>query len=197
LLSANLGERLNDKEIDAMIKEADANGDGTISYQEFVKANDAWMRISDIHYTSQENGATTAEKDGREGTVPVIADISADNLNLTLAVIVKRVSLSPVPALQSITITSAQSMPDIPLRSIRGNIYEPIPDTEAEAGEPRNMNTARSAATRAAVASSSSRRNIFAKRTERYVDDPEADEEAGLLAEEDSTQEPEPEPTPA
>ncbi|KAI3604960.1 protein transporter [Moniliophthora roreri] len=87
-------------------------------------------------------------------------------------------------------------MPDIPLRSIRRNKYEPIPDTEAEAGEPRTMNTARSAATKAAVASSS-RRNMFGRRAVRYVDDPEADEEAGLLAEEDRMQEPEPEPTPA
>ncbi|KAL0581448.1 translation elongation factor EF1B gamma [Marasmius crinis-equi] len=33
----SLGERLSDAEIDAMMKEADVDGDGTISYNEFVK----------------------------------------------------------------------------------------------------------------------------------------------------------------
>jgi hypothetical protein len=85
-------------------------------------------------------------------------------------------------------------MPDIPLRSIRRNKYQPIPDPDTEAGG-TNMNSARAAATRATVASTS-RRGMFGKRVERYVDDPEADEEAGLLAEEEREQIPEPEPEP-
>ncbi|CAD0082067.1 unnamed protein product, partial [Aureobasidium vineae] len=33
----SIGENLSDSEIDEMIKEADANGDGNIDYDEFVK----------------------------------------------------------------------------------------------------------------------------------------------------------------
>mmetsp|Transcript_18805 Transcript_18805/g.34022 ORF Transcript_18805/g.34022 Transcript_18805/m.34022 type:complete len:156 (-) Transcript_18805:182-649(-) len=33
----NLGEKLNDEEVDEMIKEADIDGDGQINYEEFVK----------------------------------------------------------------------------------------------------------------------------------------------------------------
>ena len=33
----NLGEQLTDEEIDEMIREADADGDGEVDYDEFVK----------------------------------------------------------------------------------------------------------------------------------------------------------------
>jgi calmodulin len=33
----NLGEKLTDEEVDAMIKEADTDGDGQVDYNEFVK----------------------------------------------------------------------------------------------------------------------------------------------------------------
>ena len=33
----NLGEKLTDEEIDEMIREADDDGDGEVSYEEFVK----------------------------------------------------------------------------------------------------------------------------------------------------------------
>ena len=33
----NLGEKLTDEEVDGMIREADVDGDGQISYDEFVK----------------------------------------------------------------------------------------------------------------------------------------------------------------
>ena len=33
----NLGEKLTDKEVDEMIREVDVDGDGQISYEEFVK----------------------------------------------------------------------------------------------------------------------------------------------------------------
>jgi len=36
---ANLGEKLTDGEVNAMMKEADTDGDGTISYTEFVKVH--------------------------------------------------------------------------------------------------------------------------------------------------------------
>ncbi|KAL0567572.1 putative aminophospholipid-translocase, partial [Marasmius crinis-equi] len=74
-------------------------------------------------------------------------------------------------------------MPDIPLNSLRrgGHNYAPIPDDEAEAGEPKpnKMNIAG----RAAAASSSRRIFSSSKRTERYVDDPE--EATGLLGEDE------------
>jgi len=35
----SLGEKLSDKEVDAMIKEADLDGDGGINYQEFVNVS--------------------------------------------------------------------------------------------------------------------------------------------------------------
>ena len=34
---ANLGEKLTDDEIEEMIREADADGDGEVDYEEFVK----------------------------------------------------------------------------------------------------------------------------------------------------------------
>ena len=33
---ANLGEKLTDEEVDDMIREADINGDGQVTYEEFV-----------------------------------------------------------------------------------------------------------------------------------------------------------------
>ena len=33
----SLGEKLSDEEVDAMMKEADADGDGQVDYQEFAK----------------------------------------------------------------------------------------------------------------------------------------------------------------
>jgi calmodulin len=33
----NLGEKLTDDEVDAMIAEADVDGDGSVNYEEFVK----------------------------------------------------------------------------------------------------------------------------------------------------------------
>ena len=33
----NLGEKLNDREIDAMIKAVDTDGDGMVNFEEFVK----------------------------------------------------------------------------------------------------------------------------------------------------------------
>jgi len=33
----SLGEKLSDKEVDEMIREADVDGDGQINYDEFVK----------------------------------------------------------------------------------------------------------------------------------------------------------------
>ena len=35
----NLGEKMNDDEVDEMIREADVDGDGQINYEEFVKVN--------------------------------------------------------------------------------------------------------------------------------------------------------------
>lgn len=35
----NLGEKLSDKEVDEMIREADVDGDGQINYEEFVKVS--------------------------------------------------------------------------------------------------------------------------------------------------------------
>lgn len=40
----NLGEKLTDQDIDAMIKEADLNGDGRVNYEEFVQM---WMQQKD------------------------------------------------------------------------------------------------------------------------------------------------------
>ncbi len=40
----NLGEKLTDQELDAMIKEADLNGDGRVNYEEFVRM---WMQQKD------------------------------------------------------------------------------------------------------------------------------------------------------
>jgi calmodulin len=33
----SLGEKLSEEEVDAMMKEADADGDGQVDYQEFAK----------------------------------------------------------------------------------------------------------------------------------------------------------------
>lgn len=37
LIHLSMGQKLSDKEVDEMIKVADANGDGRIEYKEFVK----------------------------------------------------------------------------------------------------------------------------------------------------------------
>lgn len=36
-MMTSLGEKLSDEEVDAMMKEADADGDGQVDYQEFAK----------------------------------------------------------------------------------------------------------------------------------------------------------------
>ena len=36
-IMANLGEKLTEEEVDAMVKEADIDGDGEINYEEFVR----------------------------------------------------------------------------------------------------------------------------------------------------------------
>jgi len=41
----NLGEKLTDEEVDEMIREADVDGDGQITYEEFVQMLRNWEEL--------------------------------------------------------------------------------------------------------------------------------------------------------
>lgn len=51
LVMTNLGEKLNENELNQMMKEADTNGDGRIDYEEFVK-------VHHLSFPTLSNGLT-------------------------------------------------------------------------------------------------------------------------------------------
>ena len=41
----NLGDKLNDEEVDEMIREADIDGDGQVNYEEFVNVMTSKLKV--------------------------------------------------------------------------------------------------------------------------------------------------------